>query len=279
MWKMVSNSFRAVSQAVPWMVSLASIYLAYSASQNERQANDRVDKMEDSKIAAERQLVDYIDERVSFRRDCEQILEQGKERLAEVSKREETAELSLLNTEALLREFKYSEEEIRAFRSYASGTRKITDLIAAKAHRHLPGESRPNNGHVVKDTISKPSSKASLTIINGLHEDAYVKLIRKGSCVVSLYIRGDNTFTFEGIPDGNYTVMYCLGFGWNEKVEDFRRGRTAKLFDDTLSFQKRVVETHYSRTEYYHEMSLTLHDTFGGNATTTELDPVEFDKY
>jgi hypothetical protein len=263
----------------PWAVALIAVLIAYSSSQGSRRANDRADEMEASKVAADRQLADYVDQRERFRRDCEQTLDQGKQRLAEASEREGRAELALLNTEALLREFGYSAEDIKTFHSLATDDKRISSLIAEKAHRHLPGESRPTNGNIVRDTISSRDSKASLTMINGLHEDAYVKLVHNGRCVASFYVRGDDRFTFSGIPDGDYIVMYCLGFGWDTSAQDFKRGRSAVRYDDTMSYKTRVIENQFSRTTYYDEMSLTLHKTALGNATTTDIDPTQFDKY
>ncbi|MDB4669790.1 DUF515 domain-containing protein [bacterium] len=263
----------------PWAVVMFAVLIAYSASQAKRRAIDQANEMEASKVAADRQLAEYVDQRELFRRDCEQIVEQGKKRLEEASAKEARAELALLNTEALLKEFGYSADSIRAFQSLATDGKRISSLIAEKAHRHLPGEARPTNGNIVRDTISSKNLNASLTMINGLHEDAYVKLVHNGRCVASFYVRGDNRFTFSGIPDGDYFVMYCLGFGWDTTAQDFKRGRTAVRYDDTMSYRTRVVGNQFSRTTYSDEMSLTLHKTAFGNATTTDIDPAQFDKY
>lgn len=263
----------------PWALVLLTALIALFMAQGKRQANAHAEMMEQAKVDADRQLADYIDQREKFRRDCEQNLEQGERRLKEATEREGRAELALLNTEAMLRGFGYSAEDTEAFRTLATDDKRISSLIAEKAHRHLPGDNRPVNGNVVRNTISNPASKASLTMINGLHEDAYVKLVKDERCVASFYVRGDNRFTFSGIPNGDYVVLYCLGFGWDQAAQDFKRGRKAVRYDDIMSYRARVIEDRNSRTTYFDEMSLTLHKTAFGNATTTDIDPAQFDNY
>jgi hypothetical protein len=73
--------------------------------------------------------------------------------------------------------------------------------------------------------------------------------------------------------------MYCLGFGWDTTAQDFKRGRKAVRYDETMRYATHVIENQRARTTYYDEMSLTLHKTALGNATTTDIDPSEFDKY
>jgi hypothetical protein len=264
---------------VPWVITLIAVFFARSSMSSKDQALQQVETANASKVASDRQLADYIDNRERFRRDCEQLLEQGKKRLEEATTKHDRAELALLNTTQLLRKFGYSPDQIRSFQTLATDDKRLSSLIAEKANRHLPGDSRPRNGNLVRDSISNRNSKASLTMINGLNEDAYVKLIQNRRCVASFYVRGNNRYTFSGIPDGNYIVMYCLGFGWDTTAQDFKRGRKAVRYDETMRYATHVIENQRARTTYYDEMSLTLHKTALGNATTTDIDPSEFDKY
>lgn len=265
--------------AAPWAVALIAGLIAGMAIHGKSRAMEMEGKAEVAKNEAYRELAGYIEQREQFRRNCEETIEQGNRRLREATEKEGRAELALLNSEALLREFGYSSADIEAFHSSATDEKRISSLIAEKAHRHLPGEIRPSNGNVILDVVLSPDSSASLTMINGLHEDAYVKLIRGNRCVASFYVRGDDRFTLTGIADGQYVVMYCLGFGWDQTEKDFKRGRSAVRYDDTLTYLTRAVDTPTSRTTYFNEVSLTLHKTAFGNATTSEIDPTQFDRY
>jgi Neuraminidase (sialidase) len=152
---------------VPWVITLIAVFFARSSMSSKDQALQQVETANASKVASDRQLADYIDNRERFRRDCEQLLEQGKKRLEEATTKHDRAELALLNTTQLLRKFGYSPDQIRSFQTLATDDKRLSSLIAEKANRHLPGDSRPRNGNLVRDSISNRNSKASLTMING----------------------------------------------------------------------------------------------------------------
>lgn len=152
-------------------------------------------------------------------------------------------------------------------------------ILQERAFSHLLADNRPASNFIIKDSLSAGGEKATLELNNGLKEDAYVKVIRTGTCVASFYIRGNSSFTFAGIPDGQYLVAYCVGFGWDEEAKDFRRGRKATKFDAPLFYAKRTQRTATSETVFFNQMTLTLHTVQSGNARASDISTDEFDRY
>lgn len=264
---------------VPWVVALLAIFLCSSANNGKERAQKDTEVAIQAKESANRQLAKYIEERQEFQRNCELTLKRGTDRLDEAYEIESKAKVALSNTTNVLKKFGFSSSEIQAFQSQSSDKDHLNSLTNKKALKHIPGENRPLNGNVIKNLFRQSTSKASLTMINGLNEDAYVKVIYDNSCIASFYVRSNNRFTLSGIPDSDYTIMYCVGFGWDSISKDFKRGRRAVKYDKQLKYKTNVLNNGNTQTTYYNQNSLTLHKSAFGNTTTTDINPNDFDRY
>lgn len=144
---------------------------------------------------------------------------------------------------------------------------------------HLPTDQRLSSGALLVDRLAGRNRYGELKVINGLAEDALVKLISNDRLAVSFYVRGGETFTLAHVPDGNYSLLYCTGFGWSQQKRDFSRGRHASRHDKFLQFTTQEHVEGRQVTIYGSEISLTLHKVVSGNTTTSEVSLEEFDKY
>jgi hypothetical protein len=144
---------------------------------------------------------------------------------------------------------------------------------------HLPTDQRLSTGALLVDRLAGRNRYGELEVVNGLSEDALVKLISNERLVVSFYVRGGETFKLTRIPDGNHSLLYCTGFGWSQQKRDFSRGRHASRHDKTLQFttEERVEGRQIITSTSV--ISLTLHKVVSGNTTTSEVSLEEFDKY
>jgi hypothetical protein len=144
---------------------------------------------------------------------------------------------------------------------------------------HLPTDQRLSSGALLVDRLAGRNRYGELEVVNGLSEDALVKLISNERLVVSFYVRGGETFKLTRIPDGNHSLLYCTGFGWSQQKRDFSRGRHASRHDKTLQFttEERVEGRQIITSTSV--ISLTLHKVVSGNTTTSEVSLEEFDKY
>lgn len=144
---------------------------------------------------------------------------------------------------------------------------------------HLPSDSRPSTGTVLTDKLAKMNGLGKLIVVNGLNEDAFVKIIQHNALVVSFYVRGGANFTFDHIPDGEYSVMFCTGFGWDRIKSDFERGRHARRYDSPLIFETTTTREGNSIVTSTDVLTLTLHAVADGNARTSDVPLDEFDRY
>jgi TPR repeat protein len=145
--------------------------------------------------------------------------------------------------------------------------------------RHLPSDGRLESGSVLADRLQTFGGKGTLTLHNGLAEDAFVKMISNEKLVASFYVRGGEMFTFDHVPDGLYKLIYCTGFGWDANRRDFARGRHAVRYDEALNYattRRNEGTTIITSTGVF---TLTLHKVANGNTKTTGIPLAEFDKY
>lgn len=252
----------------------------------EKSSNDRVVKAEDSKNEAQRELARMLVERSAFDSSCQIALSQANQINEEAVSTMKSAEEIAKNAKEVkavcanaFKEFGFDDARLAELLGVAASQAAKDDLVRQQARQHLPTDRRPTSNSIVKNVLSSDIYKSSLTMLNGLSEDAYVKIIKDNVCVASLYVRSNSNFTFSGIPDGTYRVMYCVGFGWNEKAQDFQRGRKATEYDNPLNYSTRVVKADLVSTTYSDQISLTLHKTLAGTATTTDILPEAFDSF
>lgn len=144
----------------------------------------------------------------------------------------------------------------------------------------LPTDARLPNGMIVEDRFGR-KGKGTLIIQNGTDGDAYIKVIDPVSRrrVAGFYARAHSDASFEGIPDGSYSIVYAIGYDWSWPKLDFVRSRKAYRFDGRFDFKTTRRTEGTSVFDYFSKNTLTLHKVVGGNVQTSEISVDEFDKY
>lgn len=245
----------------------------------EKDANAKITEAENDKNEAQREIARVQVQRSAFNTSCQEVLSKANQRDEEASNKMKSAENIKAVCAKAFKELGFDDARLAELLRPDVSQAAKDDLVRQQAYQHLPSDHRPASNSIVKNSLSSDIYKSSLTMLNGLNEDAYVKIVKDNLCVASFYVRGNSNFTFSGIPDGTYRVMYCVGFGWNEKAQDFQRGRKATQYDNSLNYSTRVVKADLVSTTYSDQISLTLHKTLAGNATTTDISPEVFDRF
>jgi len=130
------------------------------------------------------------------------------------------------------------------------------------------GFYRPLNGSMIKDTRTA-NGPGTLTVGNGLDSDGMVAMMDKATTVLIIfYVHGKESYTLQGIPDGDYQVFFTLGKDWSWEEKTFTPAQSTRKFDDSL--------TYTTANGTYTTFSLTLHSVSGGSAKSTEIDPATF---
>ena len=126
---------------------------------------------------------------------------------------------------------------VRASLGDAGGTDDLRKALAAVVAK-LPGDkpslklpaadlkagSRLSNGDFIR--TGKRSGQAELAIDNGGATDAVVTLSRGDKPAIAVYVRKGKDVTVKGVPDGNYTVYFTGGSGWDvSRLTRETRGR------------------------------------------------------
>ncbi len=144
---------------------------------------------------------------------------------------------------------------------------------------HAPYYSLPN-GTVLFSDESYLNGSGILTISNGSGSDALVKLItNSGNKVYHVYVRSNNSYSIQNISDGTYRLAFEFGSNWDTEQEKFLVDPNAESFDDTFIFTTTVSENGNYTDREYTRFKITLNPVINGKATTSPLDPSEFDKY
>lgn len=146
---------------------------------------------------------------------------------------------------------------------------QVADYVSGKVLRRLPFDDRLINGQIIRDGLPRNPSGAPLTVRNAMVEDAAVKLSGAGGTEIFFYVRGSQSHTLAGIPDGSYRLRYSRGFDWDQRQEDFVRGRAAHAWEDFLEFSAATT------TE---GLSITLPKAIPANARIRSLKQEEFRK-
>lgn len=272
-----SNQVKAEAESDAVKSELASMLKQISIL--EKSSNERVVKAENDKNEAQRELARMLVQRAAFDSSCQIVLSESNQRNEEaVNKMRSAEEIKAVCANAF-KELGFSGARLDELLGSVITQSAKDDLVRQQARQHLPTDRRPTSNSIVKNALSSDIYKSSLTMLNGLSEDAYVKIVKDNLCVASFYVRSNSNFTFTGIPDGTYRVMFCVGFGWDDKTHDFRRGREATEYSNPLNYVTRVVDTDRQRTTYFDRMSLTLNKTENGNTSTTNISPEAFDRF
>ncbi|WP_285782086.1 hypothetical protein [Microbispora sp. NBRC 16548] len=160
--------------------------------------------------------------------------------------------------------------EFKDFRASAGDLAKAGDYPVVQIKPPAQRARRLGNGATLLSAIR--GGRGSLTVKNGGTQDGVVTLVRGGRKAVSFYVRKRSTAKVANIKDGTYRVYFTTGVDYDRGTRAFTRNCGFSKFDDALKFQ--TVYAGYSVR--WSDWTLTLDAVFGGNATTSEVDPDAF---
>lgn len=121
---------------------------------------------------------------------------------------------------------------------------------------------RPSNGQIF---VQQNNGEGELVVENGTSHDSYVTLAAGPVAASAVYVRAQETARIRGIADGDYTVYFASGNGWNSDLRRFTADVRAHRFEDTFAYST----TPTSSTEW----TVTLQPVEGGTARTTTVPP------
>ncbi|MFI7029802.1 hypothetical protein ACIBK1_13960 [Microbispora rosea] len=160
--------------------------------------------------------------------------------------------------------------EFKDLRASAGGLAKAGDYPVVQIRPPARHARRLGNGTTLLSAIR--GGRGSLTVKNGGTQDGVVTLVRGGRKAVSFYVRKGSTAKVANIKDGTYRVYFTTGVDYDRATRAFTRDCGFSKFDDALKFQ--TVYSGYSVR--WSDWTLTLDAVFGGNATTSKVDPDAF---
>lgn len=133
----------------------------------------------------------------------------------------------------------------------------------------------PNTGTIIKRDYDYLQGNGKLRIRNGTNLDAVAKLVYADRSVYSVYIRSGGEYTIGGISDGYYRLMFALGNNWHSDTKMFALNSAYSKFDESFDF----VTRDSGDGVYYRTFEVTLNPVAGGQATTANVNPAEFNNY
>ncbi|MEU8176793.1 hypothetical protein AB0C14_28295 [Microbispora hainanensis] len=160
--------------------------------------------------------------------------------------------------------------EFKDLRSAAGDLAKAGDYPVVQIKPPARRTRRLGNGTILLSAIR--GGRGSLTVKNGGTQDGVVTLVRGGRKAVSFYVRKGSTAKVSNIKDGTYRVYFTTGVDYDRGARAFTRNCGFSKFDDAVKFQ--TVYSGYSVR--WSDWTLTLDAVFGGNATTSDVDPDAF---
>lgn len=133
----------------------------------------------------------------------------------------------------------------------------------------------PNTGTIIKRDYDYLQGNGKLRVRNGTNLDAVAKLVYADRSVYSVYIRSGGEYTIGGISDGYYRLMFALGNNWHRDTKMFALNSTYSKFDESFDF----ITRDSGDGVYYRTFEVTLNPVAGGQATTANVNPAEFNNY
>lgn len=126
------------------------------------------------------------------------------------------------------------------------------------------GVFRPKTGMIVLDKRQRQDSSA-LIVENGLSSDGVVIVAASAQKpVLAFYIRGNDKYTMEGIPTGNFHIFFSTGEKWLVSANHFSQNAHYQMFEETLEFISG------------YDWRITLHPVLGGTASAEDVEELEF---
>ncbi len=160
--------------------------------------------------------------------------------------------------------------DFTTFRASADDLAKAGDYPVVALKPPARHTRRLGNGTVLLSAIR--GGRGALTVKNGGSHDGVVTLVRGGRRAVSFYVRKGANAKLANVRDGTYRVYFTTGADYDRSARAFTRDCGFSKFDDPLRFR-----TVYSAGRVsWDNWTLTLNTVFGGNASTSDVDPDAF---
>jgi len=137
------------------------------------------------------------------------------------------------------------------------------------------------NGKIFQKDKSFFNGLGQLEIKNGTSDDAVAKLVNLSiqKSVMTVYIRRNSDLNINAINDGNYSLFFDLGRGYDEKQNIFIENNSPSKFDELLNYNTSSYNTSDGVTTNYHTFRVTLNPVLGGTARTSDVPLREFMSY
>jgi hypothetical protein len=138
-----------------------------------------------------------------------------------------------------------------------------------------------SNGNIFQKDESFFTGYGQLEIKNGTSDDAVIKLVNLSikKSVMTVYVRRNSELNINGIIDGNYSLFFDLGRGYDEKQNIFIENNSPSKFDELLNYNTSSYNTSDGVTTNYHTFRVTLNPVLGGTARTSDVPLREFMSY
>jgi hypothetical protein len=140
-----------------------------------------------------------------------------------------------------------------------------------------PGEEQPTpapppspaTGELLKDN-RRSVGGGHLTVHNGTRKDGVVALMpaNGNTPVIAFYIKAGDRYTFVGVPDGAYELIFATGVAWNRELGRFTQQASYERFADQMGYATTASQ--------YDIWTVTLHPVPDGKATTYPMAATAF---
>lgn len=137
------------------------------------------------------------------------------------------------------------------------------------------------NGNIFQKDESFFTGYGQLEIKNGTSDDAVIKLVNWSikKSVMTVYVRRNSDLNINGINDGDYSLFFDLGRGYDEKQNIFMKYNSPSKFDEALNFNSYSYNTSDGVSTNYSTFKATLNPVIGGTASTSNVTLKEFMNY
>jgi len=132
----------------------------------------------------------------------------------------------------------------------------------------------PRSGELLRKRIGSPEYGHSLTVKNGTKGDAIVKVRDAATkrLKISMFVGRSSTASFDGLPDGSYTIQFGYGDALAADCRSFVRVISAQQFPGVDRFVTRYVDDQVETQT----LEITLYPVVDGNVETQEIPATAF---
>lgn len=152
---------------------------------------------------------------------------------------------------------------------------ELNDKVVADVMEHLPTDHRLQTGF--KEVYGRTDGLGQIIVKNGFKEDVLIKLVENGKLRVTIYVRAGSETKIWQIPDGEYSLLYCAGYGWKHQKRSFSRGRRAYKLDAPASFSTSYAGQSPEWQSY--NLSLSVTGNVDSPTAMSSVSVDEFDKF